>query len=51
MERVISQDERIRRAEEIYERRQMQRGTRRSATVNLDNNNGEKLTRKLIIQE
>ena len=50
MERVISQDERIRRAEEIYERRQMQRGTRRSATVNLDNNNGEKLTRKLIIQ-
>ena len=50
MERVISQDERIRRAEEIYERRQIQRGLRKSATVNIDNNNGDKLTRKLIIQ-
>lgn len=50
MERVISQDERIRRAEEIYERRQMLRNSRKSATVNLENNSGERLTRKLIIQ-
>ena len=50
MERVISQDERIRRAEEIYERRQMLRNTRKSATVNLENSSGERLTRKLIIQ-
>ena len=50
MERVLSQDERIRRAEELYERRKMQNQTRTSATVNVENNNNNKLTKKLIIQ-
>lgn len=50
MERVLSQDERIRRAEEIYARRKMQNETRTSATVNVDAPNTNRLTRKLIIQ-
>lgn len=50
MERVLSQDERIRRAEEIYARRRMQTINRTSATVNVENSNNNKLTRKLIIQ-
>lgn len=50
MERVLSQDERIRRAEEIYARRKMQNETRTSATVNVDNQNTNKLTKKLIAQ-
>ena len=50
MERVLSQDERIRRAEELYERRKMQNQTRTSATVNVENNNNNTLTKKLIIQ-
>ncbi len=51
MERVLSQDERIRRAEEIYAKRKMQIQSRTSATVNVeDNNNSNKLTKKLITQ-
>ena len=50
MERVLSQDERIRRAEEIYARRKMQTQARSSATVNVEGNSEQKLTKKLIIQ-
>lgn len=50
MERVINQDERIRRAEEIYARRQMQLENRKSATVNVEGRTDKKLTKKLIIQ-
>lgn len=50
MERVLSQDERIRRAEEIYARRKMKIENRTSATVNVDEGNSQRLTRKLIIQ-
>lgn len=50
MERVLSQDERIRRAEEIYARRKMQTQARSSATVNVEGNPEQKLTKKLIIQ-
>lgn len=50
MERVLSQDERIRRAEELYARRKLEQDTRSSATVNVENVNNNKLTKKLIIQ-
>ena len=50
MERVISQDERIRRAEELYERRKNQIEYRNSATVNVHKPNNNKLTKKLIKQ-
>ena len=50
MERVLSQDERIRKAEEIYARRKLQAESRKSATVNVDNRNSNKLVKKLIIQ-
>lgn len=50
MERVLSPDERIRRAEELYARRRMQATTRTSATVNIDNTNSNKIARKMIIQ-
>ena len=50
MERVLSQDERIRRAEEIYARRQLENSIRRSATVNLEGNYRNNLTKKLVIQ-
>lgn len=50
MERVLSQDERIRRAEEIYARRRMQTQARSSATVNVEENQEQKITKKLIIQ-
>ena len=49
MERVLSQDERIRRAEEIYARRRMQTQARSSATVNVEENQEQKITKKLII--
>lgn len=49
MERVLSQDERIRRAEELYERRKNQKENRISTTVNIDNR-GNKVTKKLILQ-
>ncbi len=38
MERILNQEERIRRAEEIYARRQMVRDRTRSATVNVSSN-------------
>lgn len=50
MERILSQDERIRRAEELYARRRMQVENRTSATVNVDERNTNKLTKKLVIQ-
>lgn len=50
MERILSQDERIRRAEELYARRRIQMENRTSATVNVDEKNDNKLTKKLIIQ-
>ena len=43
MERVLSQDERIRRAEEIYARRRMQTQARSSATVNVEENQEQKI--------
>lgn len=50
MERVLSADERIRKAEEIYARRKLQSESRKSATVNVDDRNNNKLVKKLIIQ-
>lgn len=50
MERVISQDERIRRAEELYARRKMQNTTKTSATVNVDSTNSNKIAQKMIVQ-
>lgn len=50
MERVLSQDERIRRAEEIYARKKMQTESRTRATVNVDAPKENRLTKKLIIQ-
>jgi len=50
MERILNQDERIRRAEELYERRRMQLNRPASATVNVEKVNNKKFTKKLIIQ-
>lgn len=50
MERVLSQDERIRRAEELYARRRMINESRTSATVNVEGASEGKLTKKLVIQ-
>ena len=50
MERVLSQDERIRRAEELYARRKMINQSRTSATVNVEETSRNKLTKKLIMQ-
>ena len=51
MERVISSEERIRRAEEIYNRRKMQTGVRMQANaVNRTTNDKYKLYKKLILQ-
>ena len=50
MERVLSADERIRKAEEIYARRKLQAESRKSATVNVDNRNSNKFVKKLVIQ-
>ena len=51
MERVITSEERIRRAEEIYNRRKMQQGIRVSTTrVSTSNRDKYKLYKKLIIQ-
>lgn len=46
MERVLSQDERIRRAEELYARRRMINESRTSATVNVEGTSEGKLTKK-----
>ncbi len=50
MERVLSPDERIRRAEELYARRRMQVQSRTSATVNVDSKSNSNFTKKLIVQ-
>ena len=51
MEKIISADERIRRAEEIYERRKNQNYKNSTATVNVSGNNRDfKLLKKMIIQ-
>lgn len=50
MERVLSTDERIRKAEEIYARKKLQSESRKSATVNVDNRNSNKFVKKLVIQ-
>ena len=50
MERVLSQEERIRRAEELYARRRMINESRTSATVNVEGASEGKLTKKLMIQ-
>lgn len=50
MERVLSQDERIRRAEELYTRRKVQDVRRTSATVNVEERSNNRLTKKLIVQ-
>lgn len=49
MERVLNQDERIRRAEELYERRKMQTENR-SATVNVEKPSQNKHKKKIIKQ-
>lgn len=49
MERVLSQDERIRRAEEIYARRKMNE-TRKNATVQVEAQKPNNLTKKLVKQ-
>ena len=49
MERVLSQDERIRRAEEIYARRKMNE-TKKSATVHVEAQKQNNLTKKLVKQ-
>lgn len=51
MEKILSADERIRRAEEIYERRRNQNYKNATATVNVSGNNRDfKLLKKMIIQ-
>lgn len=51
MERAISAQERIRRAEEIYQRRRVQRGVRVStSTVNIKKNVEYRMFKKLILQ-
>jgi len=50
MERVLNQDERIRRAEELYERRKMQVNNRVNATVNVDKVSNNKYKKKLVFQ-
>ena len=50
MERILNQDERIRRAEELYARRKNQGESRSTATVNVEGVNSSKLTKKLIKQ-
>ena len=50
MERALSQDERIRRAEEIYYRRQNIRERRREATVNVYEQKNYKVLKRVMIQ-
>lgn len=51
MERVLSAEEKIRRAEEIYERRRAQNYRNTTATVNVSGNNRDfRLLKKMIIQ-
>ena len=50
MEKVLGQDERIRRAESIYERRQLENEIRRNMTVNVNNQNKSTRINRLILQ-
>lgn len=50
MERTLSQEERLRRAEEIYYRRQNAINSARTATVNITPKRNYKLLKKVIIQ-
>ena len=50
MERTLSPEERIRRAEEIYYRRRMQNGVHRSARVNVSNKKEFSMFKKMILQ-
>ncbi len=50
MEKTLSPDERIRRAEEIYYRRKMQNINRKSARVNVSDNKEFGMLRKMILQ-
>jgi len=49
MDKILSQEERIRRAEEIYAKRRYDVDSRRSATVNVEGNNSNR-TKKLVKQ-
>lgn len=50
MEKTLSPDERIRRAEEIYYRKKMQNANRKSATVNVTNKKDFGMFKKMILQ-
>ena len=50
MERLLSQDERIRRAEEIYARRKNLREKSKRATVNVSEPKNFKLLKKIVLQ-
>ena len=50
MEKTLSPDERIRRAEEIYYRKKMQNASRKSATVNVTNKKDFGMFKKMIFQ-
>ncbi len=50
MEKTLSPDERIKRAEEIYYRRKMQDETRKTARVNVSNKKDLVLFKKIILQ-
>lgn len=50
MERTLSPDERIRRAEEIYYRKKIQSTNRKSARVNISNKKDFSVFKKMILQ-
>lgn len=50
MERILSQEERLKRAEEIYYRRKNQTSTPKLATVNIETKRNYKFLKKIIIQ-
>lgn len=50
MEKTLSSDERIKRAEEIYYRRKMQNTSRKSTKVNVSNKKDFRMFRKMILQ-
>ena len=50
MERVLTPDEKLRRAEEIYNRRKNNISSRTSATVSVSNTKGNYLLKKMVLQ-
>ena len=50
MEKTLTPDERIKRAEEIYYRKKMQNTSKKSATVNVSNKKDYRMFKKMIIQ-